>query len=217
DSGWGAPRLYGSPTALASLLRFADASEGPGVAGRLLDGLADYEARDASGDETTLRQRLRGLRADGEPFSLTILGPAGRFLEADGRAAGDTVALWLTDATTKGLEESAARGRMEEQRRLLGGDPLAFLEAMDRSPLPAWRMSSGGKLVWANRAYLDAVEAQTLEDALREKRFLHDDLPDLAQRALESGAPVEESRRAVIGGRRRILGICLYPLSGGAG
>ncbi len=215
--GWGLPRLYGSPTALASLLRFADASEGPAVAGRLLDGLADYEARDAGGEETTLRQRLRTLRAEGEPFSLTILGPSGRFLEADGRAGGDTAVLWLTDATTKGLEESASRGRMEEQRRLLGGDPLAFLEALDRSPLPAWRMSSGGKLVWANRAYLEAVEAGSLEDALREKRLLHADLPDLAIRALESGEPVEESRRAVIGGHRRILGLCLYPVSGGAG
>src|SRR5690606_3500964 len=101
----------------------------------------------------------------------------------------------------KGLEESAARGRMEEQRRMLGGDPLAFLEALDRSPLPAWRMSSGGRLVWANRAYLDAVEAPALEDALRDRRLLHDDLPELARRALEAGAPVEETRRAVIGGR----------------
>src|SRR5690606_11864394 len=29
--------------------------------------------------------------------------------------------------------------------------------------------------------------------------------------------PVEDSRRLVIGGRRRILGLCLYPLPGGAG
>ncbi len=214
--GWGSPRLYGSPTALASLLRFADASDGPGVAGRLLDGLADYEARDGSGEETTLRHRLRLLRTAGEPFSLTILGPSGRFLEADGRAAGDMAALWLTDATAKGLEESAGRGRVEERRRLLGGDPLAFLEALDRSPLPAWRMSSGGRLVWANRAYLEAVESGSLEDALREKRLLHADLPELARRALEAGEPAEETRRVVIGGRRRILGLSLYPVSGGA-
>lgn len=216
DDSWGAPRLYGSPTALASLLRFADASDGPGVAARLLEGLADYEARDSSGEETTLRRRLRQLRVDGEPFSLTILGPSGRFMEADGRPAGDAVGLWLTDATTKGLEESHARGRMEETRRMIGGDPLAFLEAMDRSPLPAWRMSSGGKLVWANKAYLEAVEAPSLDAALKDKRLLHADLPDLAKRALESGEPVEETRRVVIGGDRRMLGVCLYPVSGGA-
>ena len=54
---------------------------------RILEGLADLEARDGAGQDTTLRERLKQLRAEGAPFSLTIIGPSGRFLEADGRTA----------------------------------------------------------------------------------------------------------------------------------
>ena len=87
-SEWGLPNLYGSPVALMGILRFADdgTSEDPGV--RILEGLADLEARDGAGQDATLRERLKQLRKDGAPFSLTIIGPSGRFLEADGRTAG---------------------------------------------------------------------------------------------------------------------------------
>ena len=53
-TGWGQPRIFGSSVALASLLRFAEATDGPDPAGILMDGLADYEARSSSGDETTI-------------------------------------------------------------------------------------------------------------------------------------------------------------------
>lgn len=107
DTGWGQPRIFGSSVALASLLRFAEATDGPDPAGILMEGLADYEARSAGGEETTLRRRFQELAQKGQPFSLTILGPSGRFLEADGRAAGTQLVVWLSDITIRGLEESA--------------------------------------------------------------------------------------------------------------
>ena len=51
------------------------------------------------------------MRRDGAPFSLTIIGPSGRFLEADGRTAGARAVLWITDTTIQGLEDSGARAR----------------------------------------------------------------------------------------------------------
>jgi hypothetical protein len=73
QSEWGAPNLYGSPVALMGILRFADdgTSEDPAV--RILEGLADLEARDGAGQDATLRERLKQLRKDGAPFSLTII------------------------------------------------------------------------------------------------------------------------------------------------
>ena len=91
---------------------------------RAADGLAGEPelvvvvlgARDGAGQDATLRERLKQLRNDGAPFSLTIIGPSGRFLEADGRTAGARAVLWITDTTIKGLEESGARARFEEAR-----------------------------------------------------------------------------------------------------
>ncbi|HBF89974.1 MAG TPA: tyrosine protein kinase, partial [Hyphomonas atlantica] len=93
------PELYGSPVALAGLLSFTDDAISPDPAVRIIEGLADLEARDSSGQDTTLRIRMRELRDTGQAFSLTIIGPSGRFLEADGRTAGARAVVWVTDTT----------------------------------------------------------------------------------------------------------------------
>ena len=217
---WGRPRVYGSPTALASMLRFADLGAPAGASGAaaaaLLDGLADFEARSAGGAETTLRQRLAELIGAGEAFSLTIAGPSGRFLEADGRAAGAQLVLWLTDATIRGLEESGARARLEEARRVVAEDPLAFLDALNRAPGPAWRMSSGGRLEWANAAYVKAVEAENLAAVLTKQVLLDASLIDQGAAALKAGEPKTAVRGAVISGERRLMEMQVFPVSGGS-
>ncbi|MCA8900362.1 MAG: tyrosine protein kinase, partial [Hyphomonas sp.] len=124
------PELHGSPVALAGLLSFTDDAISPDPAVRIVEGLADLEARDSSGVDTTLRIRLRELRETGQAFSLTIIGPSGRFLEADGRTAGARAVVWITDATIKGLEESSARGKLEEARQVIARDPTAFLDML---------------------------------------------------------------------------------------
>ncbi|HIK65946.1 MAG TPA: tyrosine protein kinase, partial [Henriciella marina] len=98
DDDIAAPQIHGSPVALAGLLKFTDeaVSEDPSI--RIIEGLADLEARDGAGKDTTLRERLRELREHGQPFSLTLIGPSGRFLEADGRTAGARAVVWITDS-----------------------------------------------------------------------------------------------------------------------
>ena len=216
DKGWGEPRIFGSSVALASLLRFAEASDGPNPAGILMEGLADYEARSAGGEETTLRRRFHDLAQRGEPFSLTVLGPSGRFLEVDGRPAGTQLVVWLTDATIRGLEESGARGRIEEARRLVSKDPMAFLDMLGRAPFPAWRMNATGRLEWVNTAYVKAVEGESLDKVLQDQTALDGGLAEQAARATEEGAAVSEARIVVVEGRRRAMQCLVFPVSGGA-
>lgn len=216
ETGWGEPRIFGSSVALASLLRFAEASDGPNPAGLLMEGLADYEARSAGGDETTLRRRFQELTQKGQPFSLTILGPSGRFLEVDGRAAGTQLVVWLSDATIRGLEESGARGRIEEARRLVSKDPLAFLDMLGRAPFPAWRMNASGRMEWANQAYVKAVESDTIDATLDRQILLDGAMSELANRATAAGESVEEMRIVVVDGARRGLNFLVFPVSGGA-
>lgn len=216
DTGWGEPRIFGSSVALASLLKFAEAADGPNPAGILMEGLADYEARAASGDETTLRRRFQDLMQQGRPFSLTILGPSGRFLEVDGRAAGTQLVVWLSDSTIRGLEESGARGRIEEARRMVSQDPMAFLDMLGRAPFPAWRMNASGRLEWANEAYIRAVDAPALDEVLAKQVTLDQQMMQQAAKATSEAQPVYSTRTIVVEGQRKFMQLAVFPVSGGA-
>lgn len=211
------PQLYGSLAALAGLLRYTDAAISNDPAVRIIEGLADLEARDSIKQDTTLRQRLKELRQDGTAFSLKIIGPGEAHLDADGRTAGARAVVWITDATTRGIEESAARGRLEEARQVIASDPTAFLEMLRKSPFPAWRVSGMGKLQWANQAYLDAVEAPSLDHVLDRQLMLDEKAADQMRRTINQGRDVDETRSLAINKERRSMRILSFPLSGGAG
>lgn len=215
DNPWGDPESFGSPVALAAMLKFAENSTNDHPAKGILDGLADYEARNNAGEDTTLRQVLRELREEGTAFSLTIIGPTGRFLEADGRAAGSQLVLWLTDSTIKGLEESGARGRLQEVRHILSEDPVAFIDMLNKAPFPVWRMSSGNSLIWANHCYVETVEAKNLDAALQKQLLLTPDCAPMAKAALDDHDAKSGIYPVVINGELRNLEIGVWPVSGG--
>ncbi|WP_370170403.1 MULTISPECIES: sensor histidine kinase [Hyphomonas] len=211
------PELYGSPVALAGLLSFTDDAISPDPAVRIIEGLADLEARDSSGQDTTLRIRMRELRDTGQAFSLTIIGPSGRFLEADGRTAGARAVVWVTDTTIKGLEESSARGKLEEARQVIARDPTAFLDMLGKAPFPAWRVSGMGKLQWVNPSYIEAVDGVNLDRVLDRQLMLDQASADQARKTISDGADIDETRHMIINGERRAMRVLTFPLSGGAG
>ncbi len=211
------PDVFGSSVALAGLLSFTDAAISDNPTVRIVEGIADLEARDSAGQDTTLRIRLRELREQGHPFSLTIIGPSGRFLEADGRTAGARVVVWVTDSTIKGLEESSARGKFEEARQVIARDPTAFLDMLRKAPFPAWRVSGMGRLQWANPAYLAAVDVSNLERLLDEQTMLDQAVAEQARKTISDGQEHDETRHIVVKGDRRSMRVLTFPLSGGAG
>ncbi len=211
------PELHGSPVALAGLLSFTDDAISPDPAVRIIEGLADLEARDSAGQDTTLRIRLRELRESGQAFSLTIIGPSGRFLEADGRTAGARAVVWVTDTTIKGLEESSARGKLEEARQVIARNPTAFLDMLGKAPFPAWRVSGMGKLQWVNPAYIDAVVGINLDRVLDRQLVLDQSVVEQARKTISEGVDIDETRHFAIGGNRRAMRVLTFPLSGGAG
>ena len=212
-----APQLYGSLAALAGLLKYTDEAISNDPAVRIIEGLADLEARDSIKQDTTLRQRLKELRQDGTAFSLKIIGPGETHLDADGRTAGARAVVWITDATTRGIEESAARGRLEEARQVIASDPTAFLEMLRKSPFPAWRVSGMGKLQWANKAYLEAVEAPTLDIALDRQLTLDEKAAEQMRLTINQGRDIDQTRSIAINKERRAMRVLSFPLSGGAG
>ncbi|TRO96311.1 PAS domain-containing protein [Glycocaulis profundi] len=212
---WSSPKVYGSPGALTSMLRFADLAEGAmgkaHPAAAILDSIADYQARPAGGEATTLRRAMTALAERGEPFSLSIAAPSGRRVEADGRAAGVQLVVWLTDSAAREGARAGDDGAAPEA----DGDPRGIMEMLGGAPRPAWRMSSGGRLQWVNAAYASAVDAADPADAVARQLMLEPGLAAMAGEALQAGAPAVAVRPAVIGGARRALEIAIHPIPGG--
>lgn len=214
---WGAPKAYGSPLALGSLLRFGDASHASDAAVRILNGLAGFEARDATGRLTRLSAALTRLRREGAPFSLTIATPDGVHVEIDGRTAGSRVVVWIVDTSVKGVEESGAQGRLVvDPSRVIARDPAFFLEYLQEAPFLAWRVSETGRLEWGNDIYLSSLDAKTLEIAVARNLLIDQAAADHARRAMELGKPNTETRPIVIDGSRRSFEVTMSPVVGGA-
>ena len=210
------PELHGSPVALAGLLGITEDGVSPDPAVRIVEGLANLEARDTARQDTTLRIRLRELRETGQPFSLVISAPGGRFFEADGRTAGARVVVWITDTTIKALEESSAKGKYEEARHVIANDPNAFLDMLRKAPFPAWRVSGQGKLQWANKAYVDAVEEGNLDRVLDRQVMLDQASADQTQKTISTATALDETRYMIIAGERKAMRVQTFPLSGAA-
>lgn len=217
ERDWGQPRLYGSPLALASLLRFSDAAAASDPAIRILQGLAAFDTTDSTGTAVKLAPLVARLRREGAPFSVTVSTPNGVFVEVDGRTAGPRAVVWIMDASVKGVEDGTARGRIEEARQVIARDPAAFLEMIGRAPFLAWRLSGAGKLEWANKVYLEALESKSLDQAVTRNLLLDQAIAERARQAIEDGVSIDEIRYVVLGGERRAMRIVVFPVAGGAG
>ena len=216
-SDWGAPRAYGSSLALGSLLRFSDTSIADDTSVRILQGLSSFDAKDATGRATRLSPALARLRREGAPFSLTIATPDGVFVEIDGRTAGSRVVVWIVDTSVKGVEESGAQGRLiNDPIRVIARDPTFFLEILQTAPFLAWRVTDGGKLEWANYAYLKALDAKSLEQAVARNLSIDQAAAEQARRVVDGGQAITDTRAVVIDGKRHAFEVTMTPVVGGA-
>ncbi|MEP1229897.1 MAG: PAS domain-containing protein, partial [Litorimonas sp.] len=215
QTGWGEPRVYGSPAALASMMRFADSGKAKDLAMRVLNGISDLNTISEQTESKTLRHYIGQLRHKGEPFSISIVLPEGNVLEADGRVAGRQVVLWLEDASIRGEDERKAISRFETNRITSEVEPVAFIEMMSRAPFPLWRMNGSGKLTWVNAAYVDAVGASNMREVLSQQIHLDDSSAQDAKTTLSSHKTVNAVRNIVMGGQNRATALSVFPINGG--
>jgi signal transduction histidine kinase len=145
------------------------------------------------------RRRLVALFETGEGCAFQVRGPKG-LVAVDGRSAGACV--WL-----KLQPMLAADGALPPAAR--------FAVLLDALPELAWVCSANGALIWANRAWLAATEASSVEDAVNRKLVFDRAASSLVTEAAAAGEPRDILRWAPVAGQRRAFRITAQPLEGG--
>jgi signal transduction histidine kinase len=144
-------------------------------------------------------RRLTALFESGEACAFQARGAQG-FVSIDGRAAGACV--WL---------------RLQPQIAVDGGLPGAgrFAAILDALPQPAWIGSTKGGLIWANRAWLAAVDAVSVADAVARGLVFDRGAAALIEEVAATGEQRDVLRWTPVGGQRRAFRITATPLDGG--
>ncbi|HEY0300081.1 MAG TPA: PAS domain-containing protein [Rhizomicrobium sp.] len=145
-------------------------------------------------DSVALAEKMKGLLEGGAPFALSARTRVNTVVAVHGCVVGSRAAIFL---------------RIEESSSELDRDLRAILEAM---PVPIWIRDRALTLTWANRAFLAATGAGTLEKAMRSEVRLVRAERDLVSTALEGKDVLGERRYTVVEGRRRAMSVDMLRL-----
>jgi signal transduction histidine kinase len=138
---------------------------------------------------------LEALVATGAPFRFERPSAAGTIV-VEGRPSGAIA--WIKAALAS---EAPAAGR--------------FAGLADRLPEPAWILDASGALVWANRAWLEAAEAKSVEAAKKANKAFDRGADSLVAEAQRLSARREGFRWVTVKGQRRAYRVVAEPLSEG--
>lgn len=161
----------------------------PPEANRFVQALAEASEPNAAA--------IAALVESGRPASFSVATRNGG-LEIAGATAGAAPWLRIVPASQVGLGD----GRL-----------LDFADALDDL---VWVEGPGGDLIWANRAWLTAVDAPSIEAAREQTLHLDEATSAQAREAVQEGQTREAVRWITVGGARRAYKVTAAPLSGGA-
>ncbi len=142
--------------------------------------------------------QIARLLESGEAIVFEAKGPGGALL-VEGRAAG--LLIWLK------LSSAAAAVALPTAERLAA--------LLDSRPDPAWIADARGDVTWANRAWLAAVGAESLDAARAGALTLDRDLQALVGEAARAVGAREQVRWIDLGRGRRALRVRATPLAAG--
>ena len=183
-------------------LRIGPLGQGPVLLGAATaaEALTGLERPDAEAVLARLRAdlelQLEALEAEGRPFEAVLRGEG-----ADWRVVGDVLAgeAWLAHAPAAAAAAPEGAGGF----------------VAEAAPVPTWVLDASGRLVWANRAWLQAVRAESLDEARRRGLSFDRGADALAVDAARQGTRQEGFRWTAEGGRRRAWRVVAEPAPGG--
>src|SRR4051812_522749 len=165
------------------------------------------------GDAAALEASLDTLKERGEGFRLTARSQTQTFIDVEGRTIGGRAILRLRDITGDRAELMRARSELAAART----DLRSMTTLLDTIAHPLWIRDAKDQLLWANTAYLHAVDAGSIEDAVARSLELFDgQTREESARRRANGVPFDERVATVVAGQRRMLDVAERPTSGGS-
>ena len=163
-------------------------------------------------DAQTLEQSVEVLKQAGEPFHLTLRALDRGIFDCDGRAIGGQAVLRIKELTGLAREAYEHAAAQDAARR----ETQALLAILDALPAPAWRRDAAGQIIYVNKAYTKAVEADTPQDAItRALEWLEKPVRDQAAQAARDGQPFHARVPAIFAGRRGFADVYEWPSGDG--
>ncbi|TNE30682.1 MAG: PAS domain-containing sensor histidine kinase [Alphaproteobacteria bacterium] len=167
-----------------------------------------------------LTQKIKETQKAASPFRMAITPPgSNRSLTLRGTIAdpaispGGAALVWVFDYSESenelvGLRNEAARAK---------GDFTALVGLIEAAPMPMWFRMPDGKLRLVNRAYVEAVGADSAEQVIADQTELLEDIDGLkpaqiARQASQQGLPAERVVPATVLGQRRSFRVSDLPL-----
>jgi signal transduction histidine kinase len=164
-------------------------------------------------DASAAEAALEHLKHRGGAFRQVAHTLSNRFIDVEGRTIGGRAILRLRDVTGDRAELLKIRAELAAAR----SDLRSMTMLLDDVAYPLWIRDADDKLLWANQAYLHAVEAPNLDDAIaRSLELLSERARDEARRQRESGATYAARVTAVVAGQRAVLDVIERPTTGGS-
>lgn len=158
---------------------------------------------------------IGALATTGQPFTMEARTEADRSYRLTGSRIEEcgVDAIWIQDETV----EIAGAERLAAEAEELAIEAERLRGVLDTLPLPVWRRARDLTLTYCNRAYAEAVNAESPAAALLDEREIGAGAVGgrgqaLAERARKSGSAQSESHHLVIGGARRLLEFNEVPL-----
>jgi PAS domain-containing protein len=152
------------------------------------------------------------LRREGAAFQLALATPGSALIEASGRTSGRRAVVRLRELTG----ERRSFTELKEQAGFVIAELQALKILADMLPLPLWRRSRTGRLVWVNAAYARAVEAENAEAVLASGiELLPARTRDAVRDATRLGLSFDDTASAIVAGRRRQVRVLDQPAEDG--
>ncbi|MGB7408677.1 MAG: PAS-domain containing protein [Pontixanthobacter sp.] len=185
-----------------------------------LDG-SDNTDRGLSAEQLVeLTENVRRTQKTAAPFRMALTPPgsqrslAVRGLLADPQVSpGGSALVWVFDFS----ESESELSRLREEAARAKGDFGALVGIIEAAPMPMWFRGPDTKLQLVNRAYVDAIAAESADIAVKNGIELIEPVDGLsaaqiAGQAFERRQPIERVVATTIDGQRRAMRVSDLPL-----
>lgn len=156
-----------------------------------------------------LRYSIDKLLRLGRPFNMIIKTSVGDHLEADGRASSGRAVLRLRDIA--GYKRDISR--IIDGHEGLARDIRSSRALINALPFPVWLMDVVGRIIWVNKAYVEAVEAANEDEVIeRQIELLEVRQRDAVARAIRNTPTFRRQLNLVTRGERRVHEVIVHKL-----